>query len=54
MRPPKMQRVSGHLLEVLTIARAFTGKSLVFMIGGCLWEVFAYKRWSHMEVRLYL
>ena len=22
-------------------------------IGGHLWEVFGYKRWSHMEVRLY-
>ena len=26
---------------------------LVFWIGGCLWEVVAYERWSHMEVRLY-
>ena len=49
-----MKRVSGRLLEVLTIARALSEKSLVFMIGGRLWEVFANKRWSHMEVRLYL
>ena len=25
----------------------------VLWIGGCLWEVVAYDRWSHMEVRLY-
>ena len=30
----------------------FTGKVCVFWIGGCLWEVVAYKRWSHMKVRL--
>ena len=23
----------------------------MFWIGGCLWEVVAYERWSHMEVR---
>ena len=23
------------------------------MGGGCLWEVVAYERWSHMEVRQY-
>ena len=41
MQPP-MKRVSGRLLEVLTIySRALTEKSLVFMIGGRLWEVFA-------------
>ena len=35
--------------------KAVTGKVLVheFWIGGLLWEVFAYERWSHMEVRLY-
>ena len=32
--------------------RALTGKNLVFWIGGRLWEVVAYERWSHMEVRL--
>ena len=54
MQPP-MKRVSGRLLEVLTIySRALTEKSLVFMIRGRLWEVFANKRWLHMEVRLYL
>ena len=33
---------------------AVTGKILVheFWIGGLLWEVFAYERWSHMEVLL--
>ena len=30
------------------------GKVLVFWIGGRLWEVVAYKRWSHMQVRLHL
>ena len=33
--------------------RALTGKSLLFWISGCLWEVFAYEKWSHMEVKLY-
>ena len=33
--------------------RALTGKNLVFWIGGRLWEVVPYERWSHMEVRLY-
>ena len=33
--------------------RALTGKSLLFRISGCLWEVFAYEKWSHMEVELY-
>ena len=33
--------------------KAFTGKILLFWIGGRLWEVIAYERWSHMEVRLY-
>ena len=35
--------------------KALTGKVLVheFWIGGLLWEVVAYERWSHMEVRLY-
>ena len=30
---------------------SLTGKVLVFWIGGRLWEVVAYERWSHMEVR---
>ena len=34
--------------------KAMTGKILVFWINGRLWEVVAYKRLSHMEVRLYL
>ena len=33
--------------------RALTGKSLLFWISGCLWEEFAYEKWSHMEVKLY-
>ena len=34
--------------------RALTGNVLVFWIGGRLWEVVAYAKWSHMEVRLNL
>ena len=34
--------------------KALSGKVLVFWIGGRLWEVVAYKRWSQMEVRMYL
>ena len=34
--------------------KALTGKILVFRIGGRLWEVVAYEKWSHMEVRLYM
>ena len=34
--------------------RALTGNALVFWIGGRLWEVVAYEKWSHMEVRLLL
>ena len=33
--------------------KALTGKILVFWIGGRLWEVVAYERWSYMEVQLY-
>ena len=32
--------------------KALTGKILAFWIGGRLWEVVAYERWSHVEVRL--
>ena len=32
--------------------KALTGNVFVFWIGGLLWEVVAYERWSHMEVRL--
>ena len=31
----------------------FNWKILVFWIGGRLWKLVAYDRWSHMEVRLY-
>ena len=34
--------------------KALTEKILLFWIGGNLWEVVAYKRWLHMEVRLYM
>ena len=34
--------------------KALTGRILVFRIGGRLWEVVAYERWSHMEVRVYM
>ena len=30
--------------------KALTGQILVFSIGGRLWEVVTYERWSHMEV----
>ena len=30
------------------------GKILVFWIGGRLWEVVAYERRSHMEMRLWI
>ena len=32
---------------------ALTRKNLVFWIGGRLYEVVAYERWPHMEIRLY-
>ena len=28
-------------------------EKIVSGIGSCLWEVVAYERWSHVEVRLY-
>ena len=34
--------------------KALTGKIAVFRIGGRLWEVVAYEKWLHMEVRLYM
>ena len=33
--------------------KVLTRKIVVFWIGSHLWKVVAYKRWSHMEVRLY-
>ena len=33
--------------------KALTGKILVFRIGGPLWEVVAYEKWSYMEVQPY-
>ena len=33
--------------------KASTGKILLFWVGGRLWEMLAYKRWSHVEVQLY-
>ena len=46
----------GCLQEVVIYERfqlkGLTTKNLVFWIGGRLWEVVAYKRWSHMEVQL--
>ena len=38
----------GRLLEIPTL------RVLVVRIGGRLWEVVAYERLSHKEVRLYL
>ena len=32
--------------------KALTGKVLVFWISGRLWQVVAYERGSHIEVRL--
>ena len=34
--------------------KALIGKILVFWIGGRLWEVVAYERRSHMEMRLWI
>ena len=34
--------------------KALTGKISVLRIGGPLWEVVAYEKWSYMEVRLYM
>ena len=34
--------------------KALTEKILLFWIGGHLWEVVAYKRWSNMEGRLHM
>ena len=48
----------GHLhcvRDVVVYERfQLTGKNLVFWIDGRLWEGVAYKRWSHMEARLYM
>ena len=33
--------------------KVLTGKMFVFSIGGRLWAVVAFERWSHMEVRLF-
>ena len=32
--------------------KALTSKVLKFWIGGRLWEMVAYERWSHMKVQL--
>ena len=48
---PKSGR--GRLQEVFTRGfncKALTGKILVIWIGGRLWQVVAYEKWSHMEV----
>ena len=34
--------------------RALTGKILVIWIDDRLWEVVAYERWSHRDVRMYI
>ena len=44
----------GWSFTRVTNSKALTGKILVFMIGGRLWEVKAYERWAHMDVRLLL
>ena len=50
--------ISGRIestVELLVIEHSnLPGKVLVFCIGGRSWEVVAYKRWSHMQVRLHL
>ena len=48
----------GHLPEVRSFTRgynnrALTGKILVVWIDGCLREVVANARWSHMEALMY-
>ena len=54
----RTKRRRGCLLEMSftrgSYYRGLRAKSLVFWIGGRLWEVVAYERCSHMEVRLYL
>ena len=40
----------GWSFTIVTNSKALT---LVFMIGGRLWEVKAYERWAHMDVRLF-
>ena len=57
-----MEIINRQAQKVVTVAyrrcsftrgsncEVLTGKILVFWIGGCLWEVVAYERWSHMEV----
>ena len=48
----RSQTGGGRLLEVPAV-RLSPGKfKLVFWTGGRLWEVVAYERRSHMEVRL--
>ena len=52
---PKSGR--GRLQEVVVYKRfqqlGFDWENFVFFfMGGRLWEVVAYERWSHMEVRL--
>ena len=42
-----------RMRQVVAYKRLKTRLWLVFLIGGRLWEVVAYERWSHMEVRLY-
>ena len=34
--------------------RTLTGKNLAFWIGGLLWEVVVYERWSQRPVQLYM
>ena len=53
VRPKKWSRSltgGGRLLEVSTVT-GFDWKILVFWIGGRLWKVVAYERWSYVEVR---
>ena len=48
--------LTRRLLEVPAVraCKALIGKILVFWIGGRLWEVVAYERRSHMEMRLWI
>ena len=48
----RLKTMENHLSSDSN-CKALTGRILGFWIGGRLWEVVAYERWSHMEVRLY-
>ena len=49
------QKVVAVAYRRWSFTRGSNCKALtVFRIGGRLWEVVAYEKWSHMEVRVYM